>query len=209
MSTSEVGNPDGGSLKRPLLLSGLQSRPRQHLRRRVGHVCALVTAWLVSACSPECEEEGSPIQLVGATEDPSLGTFVGDFSWLQTGDETSLTFTVTEREAETFLRCDVATVEALVEASSTDEVLSVSATEQPRVLETGFLAEPSFTLSIDPAVLVERGQLPDAPMILDRDPTAQLTLSKGSDATYEALLVVRSSTDNLHVGLGTLHKVVP
>jgi hypothetical protein len=162
---------------------------------------------LVGCPDEGCADDGTRVTLVGS-EDPSLGTFTGPFTWLQTGEETTLEVTIAPKDEEATLRCGRARVEVAGTFVTADGVALGTATEDLVADARGVVEPDSIFLPLPASVVVEAGKVPEAPDILSRDPTAQLELSP-IDGRYEATLRVRSQSDNLHVGFGTLTRSAP
>ncbi len=156
----------------------------------------------------ECSEQKNV--LVGATDDPLLGTFKGSLSWLQTGENTTVELTTTALDTDVeYPGCgeDAARVEVTI--STGDGVLGKTSLERWVVNVHGRISFEFIHVAVDATDIVEAGKLPDAVDILDRNPEAVFVLTLGEMGMYDAALTVTSASDHLTAAMGTLQKTGP
>lgn len=159
---------------------------------------------LLGGCPAE-ECEGPRVQVkLTAEREPHIGTFSGTFTWLQTGEETTLDISVVPQKdvATTFCGSGRATVD--VSATTQDGVLSERVSSDEDVSSRGTFQGGLSAVRLDLEILVAAGKIPDAPDILSRNPTADLSFWVSEEGTMEALILVWGGADRLHVGMGTL-----
>jgi hypothetical protein len=165
-------------------------------------VLALGCVVLGGCPAEECEDP--PVSVAIASDgNPNVGRFSGPFSWLQTGEETTLDTEIVPLEQVAAVRCGVGTTPIHFSTVSSDGV--IDETFEPRASIRSDGALPSaYGLTLRTAVLVAAGKIPEAPDILSRQPETTLSMRRQADDTWEVLVRVRTASDDFVVGLGTL-----
>lgn len=167
---------------------------------------------MLQACSPiddRCDEPPVPAEVAGSTRDSALGTFEGTLSWLQTGEETGLKVLLRANETEGVTECEQSSVPVQVDVATEDEVLVRTFRNERALDDDGFLVGTQFSFGFGPAIIVGAGKVPEAPGLLERSPTALLTVAWTGEGTYDVTLTIHSSSDKLHVALGSVQKTGP
>lgn len=170
---------------------------------------ALIGAGLMlCGCPRVCgDPEKAQLELAGNDDDPSLGTFKGQLSWLQTSEESTLEISLRTADEFATSHCgDPFFASLSVTVQTEDGVLDATTISRGRFGTDGFLIAPTSAVPLEVERLVAANKIPGAPDILARGPSAYLTLTATAKSVYEATIQVRSSTDHLHIALAALER---
>lgn len=157
-------------------------------------------------CPSQCLTPDGEVELVGIDEDPSLGTFEGTVSWLQTGEQSMLRLIITPLADVAMRKCDYATVSVSYELESADAVLVQQHTTDGWADDKGKVTHGPLWLTLDPAALIDDGKLPNAPGIGERNPSARLTLEWREGGDWTGAIEVRTAHEELTAALVTLSR---